>query len=73
MKFLRLLAILVGIAFLLLLLVGFDNVLALLRSRVALFLALVPLIALFFWSVFKALPSRKKRDDDYIDITPPKP
>jgi hypothetical protein len=70
MKLLRILGLLVGAAFLLLLIVGFDNMLALLRSRVAIFLALVPLIGLFFWSIYKAVQSRKPRD--YIDIPPPK-
>jgi hypothetical protein len=72
MKFARILAGLVAVAFLLLLVVGFDNMLSLLRSRVALFLALIPFVALFFWSVYKAIPRRKNRRDDVIDITPPK-
>jgi hypothetical protein len=70
MKLLRVLGALVVAAFLLLLVVGFDNMLGLLRSRVAIFLALIPLIGLFFWSIYKALPRRKDRDD-FIDIPPP--
>jgi hypothetical protein len=70
MKFLRLLAILVGVAFVLLLIVGFDNVLALFRSRVALALAILPIFLLFLWCLYKAFtpqnrigdrPSRDKR------------
>ena len=64
---LRILAILVGAAFLLLLFVGFDNMLGLLRSRVAIFLALSPLIAIFLWSVYRAIRSRKS-PRRYIDI-----
>jgi len=71
MKALRILAALVLAAFILLLIVGFDNVLAALRSRVTIFLVLLPLIGLFLWSVYKMLPRRKDRDD-VIDITPRK-
>jgi purine-cytosine permease-like protein len=71
MRLLRILALLVGAAFVLLLIVGFDNMLALLRSRVAIFLALVPLIALFFWSIYKAVQSRKT-PRGYIEMPPPK-
>jgi hypothetical protein len=71
MKVLRILTVLIGAAFVLLLIVGFDNMLALLRSRVAIFLALVPLIGLFCWSIYKAVQSRKT-PREYIDITPPK-
>lgn len=67
---LRILGVLVVAAFLLLLIVGFDNMLALLRSRVAIFLALIPLVGLFLWSIYKALPRRKDRPD-FIDIPPP--
>jgi hypothetical protein len=49
-------------AFLLLLLVGFDNVLALLRSRVALFLAIAPLFVLFVWLVYKAFQPHRLAD-----------
>jgi hypothetical protein len=67
MKFLRILALLVAAAFLLLLIVGFDNMLSLLRSRVAIFLALVPLLGLFFWSIYKAFQSRKP-PRNYIEM-----
>ncbi len=64
MKALRILALAVGIAFLLLLLVGFDNVLALLRSRVALALAIAPIFALFVWFLYKAFtPERRQLTD----------
>jgi hypothetical protein len=72
MKLLRVLGVLVVVAFAALLIVGFDNALALLRSRVAIFLAIVPFIALFLWSIWKAIPHRKKPGDEVIDITPPK-
>ncbi len=71
MKVLRILAVLVAIAFVLLLIVGFDNMLALLRSRVALFLALAPLVGLFLWSVYRAFKPRKEPRRPIIDITPP--
>ena len=70
MKVLRVLAVAVAVGFLLLLLVGFDNVLALFRSRVALFLVLAPLVGLFLWSVYMAFKPRK-RPPDYIDIDVP--
>jgi apolipoprotein N-acyltransferase len=54
MRFFRILALLIGVAFLLLLVVGFDNVLAAFRSRVTLALVLGPLILLFLWCVYKA-------------------
>ena len=63
MKFLRLLTFAVAGAFLLLLLVGFDNALALLRSRVALFLAIAPLFVLFVWLVYKAFQPRDRFSD----------
>jgi len=67
MKLLRILAIVVAAAFVLLLIVGFDNVLALFRSRVALFLVIFPVFMLFVWCVYKAfqpgqLPDRTYRD-----------
>ena len=71
MKFLRVLGVLIGIAFILLLIFGFDSLLGLLRSRVTIFLALLPLLLLFGWSLFKVLQGRRTRRD-YIDITPPK-
>ncbi len=45
-------------AFLVLLLVGFENVLALLRYRVTLFLILGPVLLVFVWCVWKALRPR---------------
>jgi hypothetical protein len=71
MRFLRILGVLIGIAFVLLLVFGFDSLLGLLRSRVAIFLAFLPLLLLFGWSIYKLLPTRRSRRD-YIDITPPK-
>jgi len=50
----------VVVAFILLLVVGFENILALLRYRVALFLALAPLLGLFVWCSYKAISSRDK-------------
>ena len=72
MKLLRILGVLIGIAFVLLLIFGFDNLLGLLRSRVAIFLAFLPLLMLFGWSVFKVIEERRRRSRDYIDVTPPK-
>ncbi len=63
MKLLRILGIIVGLAFLLLLIVGFDNVFALLRSRVALALAIAPIFGLFVWCLYKAFtPERRIQD-----------
>jgi hypothetical protein len=45
-------------AFATLLLVGFENVLALLRYRVTLFLLLGPVVILFFWCAYKAFGPR---------------
>ena len=42
------------VGFATLLLVGFENILALLRYRVALFLVLGPVVLVFFWCVWKA-------------------
>jgi hypothetical protein len=67
-KPLRILGVLVFIAFGLLLIFGFDNVLGLLRSRVAIFLAFLPLIALFAWSLYKVIRGRKN-PRRYIDIS----
>ncbi len=72
MKALRILAVVVLAAFILLLFVGFDNVLAELRSRVTIFLVLIPLVGLFLWSVYKLIPRRKDSSDDVIDVTPRK-
>ena len=45
-------------AFVTLLLVGFENVLALFRYRVTLFLVLGPVVLIFVWCVWKALRPR---------------
>ena len=72
MKLLRILAVVVAVAFALLLIVGFDNVFALLRSRVALFLVIFPVFILFVWCVYKAfqpekrLPDRTSRDEKSV-------
>ena len=66
MKALRVLAIMVIIAFLLLLAVGFDNVLAVLRYRMALLLAMGPLVLLFLWCAWKALPSPRPEDKSVL-------
>jgi hypothetical protein len=50
----------VVVAFVLLLVVGFENILGLFRYRVTLFLAIGPLFALFVWCAYKALGSRDK-------------
>ncbi len=63
MKLLRLLALLVGVGFLLLLLVGFDNVFALMRSRIALALVIGPLVLLFLWFIYKAFEPRNRLED----------
>jgi len=68
MKLLRILAIAVAIAFGLLLIVGFDNIFALLRSRVALFLVIFPIFLLFIWCVYKAFqPEKRIPDRTYRD------
>jgi hypothetical protein len=52
-------------AFALLLIVGFDNVFALLRSRVAIFLVILPIFLLFVWCIYKAFqPPRQLPDRD---------
>jgi hypothetical protein len=63
MKLLRILALLVGLAFVVLLIVGFDNVFALFRSRVALGLALAPVFGLFVWCLYKAFTAERRLDD----------
>jgi hypothetical protein len=68
MRFLRILFIAVAVAFGLLLAVGFDNVLAVFRSRVAILLAIGPIFLLFVWCLYKAfqpprLPDRPNRDE----------
>jgi hypothetical protein len=67
MKLLRILALAVAVAFVLLLIVGFDNVFALFRSRVALFLAIAPIFLLFVWCVYKAFQPRNRLPDHYRD------
>jgi hypothetical protein len=54
MKALNILALLVLVAFALLLIFGFENALALLRYRVALFLIIGPLVLLFLWCGYQA-------------------
>jgi hypothetical protein len=54
------LVVLLLAAFATLLLVGFENVLALLRYRVALFLLLAPLLALFLFCAWKAFGPRDR-------------
>ncbi len=63
MKLLRILAMVVAAAFGLLLIVGFDNVLALLRSRVAIFLFIAPIFVLFLWCIYKAFQPQKQLPD----------
>ena len=63
MKLLRILALIVAVAFILLLIVGFDNVLALFRSRVALFLVIAPVFLLFVWCIYKAFQPRNQLPD----------
>lgn len=69
MRFLRILGLVISVAFVLLLIVGFDNVLAIFRSRVTLALILGPVFLLFVWCVYKAFqvprlsdrPSRERK------------
>ena len=68
MKILRILAFVVAAAFILLLIVGFDNVLAVFRSRVALALAIGPIFILFLWCIYKAIrPQNRLEDRPYRD------
>lgn len=68
MKLLRILAVVVAAAFVLLLIVGFDNMLAFFRSRVALALAIAPLFILFLWCLYKAFrPQNRLEDRSYRD------
>jgi hypothetical protein len=66
MKLLRLLALAIAVALVLLLIVGFDNTLAVLRSRVALALVLLPIFLLFLWCLYKAFQPRSR----LVDRTP---
>ncbi len=61
MKALRLLALAILVGFGLLLLVGFENVLAIFRYRVTLFLLIAPLFLLFLWSAYKTFGPRNRR------------
>ena len=63
MKILRILALMVTAAFILLLIVGFDNVLAMFRSRVALALVIGPIFLLFVWCIYKAFQPRHRLSD----------
>ena len=72
MKLLRLLMLAVAIAFVLLLIVGFDNVFALIRSRVTLFLVIAPIFLLFAWCIYKAFqPQNRLRDQSCRDKNSP--
>ncbi len=62
MRFFRILGLLIAAGFILLLVVGFDNVLAVFRSRVALALLLGPIVLLFFWCIYKAFQPPRLRD-----------
>lgn len=71
MKLFRLLAIAIAVAFGLLLLVGFDNVFALIRSRVALALLIGPIFLLFIWCLYKAFqPRHRLPDRNYREKSP---
>ena len=59
MRLLYLLAALIVVAFLLLLVVGFENVLEVFRYRVTLILVVGPLVGLFVWSLYMAFFSKK--------------
>jgi len=63
MRVLRILALAVAVAFVLLLIVGFDNLLAVFRSRVALALVIGPIFLLFLWCIYKAFQPRNRLDD----------
>ncbi len=60
LRLLIILGTLIAAAFVLLLIVGFENFLALFRYRVALFLAIIPLFALFLWCAYKAFGPKNK-------------
>ncbi len=59
MRVLRILALAVAVAFVLLLIVGFDNLLAVFRSRVTLALVIGPVFLLFIWCIYKAFQPRE--------------
>jgi hypothetical protein len=62
MRILRILALVVAVAFGLLLIVGFDNLLAIFRSRVTLALVIGPIFVLFLWCIYKAFQPRRLQD-----------
>jgi hypothetical protein len=65
MKLLRILAVVVGVAWVVLQIVGFDNVFELARSRVALGLTIAPIFLLFLWCLYKAFtPPNRVEDRD---------
>jgi len=68
MRLIRILALVVAVGFILLLIVGFDNVLAVFRSRVALALVLGPIVLLFLWCVYKAFQPPRLTDRPPRDI-----
>jgi len=63
MRLLRILALAVAVAFVLLLIVGFDNLLAIFRSRVALALVIGPIFVLFLWFIYKAFQPQNQLED----------
>jgi len=63
MRLLRILALAVAVAFVLLLIVGFDNLLAIFRSRVTLVLVIGPVFLLFLWCIYKAFQPRNRLED----------
>ena len=63
MRVLRILALAVAVAFVLLLIVGFDNLLAVFRSRVALALVIGPIFLLFLWCIYKAFQPHNRVED----------
>jgi hypothetical protein len=63
MRVLRILALAVAVAFVLLLIVGFDNLLAVFRSRVALALVIGPVFLLFIWCIYKAFQPQNRLED----------
>jgi len=63
MKYLNIvLAVVLACALLLLFVVGFDNVLADLRSRVTIFLVLGPIFLLFCWSAYRTFRPAPRKD-----------
>ncbi len=71
MRLIRILVVAVAVAFALLLIVGFDNLLAVFRSRVTLALVIGPVFLLFLWFIYKAfqprrLPDRSDRNEKSV-------